>query len=136
MFEKILVPILFVGAQFIITWYGDFTGKMASKGTYLGIAYDSIFVRALVTQFEYIWVLVIINVIFSMGFNLGFGSYKDFLVIAIIWMASGPIAALLYNGLVLKEKIDIVLIGGIILVALGAFTVVAHKEIAKMLNIR
>lgn len=135
MLEKIFVPILFVVAQFLIAWYGDFSGKLAAKGTYLGMSYNSGFLRSIFTQFEYLWIIIIINVLFSFGFNLGFNSYKDFLIIAVIWMASGPIAALLYNSLILKEKLDVVVIGGILLVVFGAIAVVAHKEIAKILNI-
>jgi len=135
MLDKILVPVLFLGAQFMIVWYADFTGKLASKGTYLGIAYDSAFARALVTQFEYLWVLIIINMFFSLAFHIGFSSYKDYLIIAGIWMASAPIATLIYNTIFLKEKIDAILIVGIILVTLGALAVIAHKDIAKMFNI-
>lgn len=133
MLEKILVPILFTGAQFIIAWYGDFTGKLASKGTYLGIAYDSAFVRSLITQFEYLWILVIINVLFSLGFGLGFSGYKNFLVIDMIWIASGPVAALLYNTIILKEKIGWIVIVGVLLITVGAIAIVANKEIAKLI---
>jgi drug/metabolite transporter (DMT)-like permease len=133
MLEKILVPILFTGAQFIIVWYGDFTGKLADKGTYLGIHYDSTFVRSLITQFEYLWVLIIINILFSLGFNMGYSGYKNFLVIAMIWMASAPIAALLYNTIILKEKISWVIIVGVLLVAMGAIAIVANKEITKLI---
>ncbi len=132
MFEKILTPLLFLGAQFIIAWYGYFSGKMPAKGTYLGFHYDSIFARSLITQFEYLWVLIIINLFFSMGFNLGFGSYKNFLVIALIWMASGPIAALLFNTIFVKEKLDPALIFGIIFITIGAVCVVAHKELLQV----
>ena len=134
MIEKIIVPILFIGAQFIISWYGYFSGKLPAKGTYLGFAYDSFFIRALITQFEYLWVIILINLLFSMGFNIGFKEFKDFLIIAVIWIASGPIAALLFNTIFVKEKIDIPIIIGIILVTAGAVSVVAHKEIAQLFS--
>lgn len=134
MLEKILVPVIFIAAQFIIAWYGNFSGKFPIKGVYMGLAYDSAFIRALITQFEYLWLLIIINLLFSFGFNLGFNSYKDFLIIAIVWIASGPIAALLFNTLVTKEKVDLPIIIGIILVTLGTISVMAHKEITKMIS--
>lgn len=65
MFSKILVGVLAFAASFIIQWYGNFTGKLPNKGTYLGLNYDSVFVKSVVTQFEYLWVLIIINILFA-----------------------------------------------------------------------
>ncbi len=129
MFQKILVPILFLISQFLVTGYGYYTGKLAAKGSLFGWAYDSALIRAIITQFEFFWVLIIINILFSFGFNLGFQSYKNYLVIAMIWIASGPIASLIFNQIISKEKIDLAMIIGIILITTGAISVVAHKEI-------
>lgn len=134
MFTKILVPFLFVGAQFLITWYGNFTGKLPAKGTYLGIAYNSSFLRAIFTQFEYLWVLIIINILFTFGFKLGFGSYQNFLVLIFLWIASGPVAALLFNTLVAKESLNYILAIGVVLIFLGSFFVVGSKEILEFLK--
>ncbi len=129
MITKIIVPVLFIFAQLIIAGYGYYTGKLSPQGSFFGFQYDSIIVRSIITQFKYVWILIILNFLFSMGFHLGFGGFRSFLVIAIIWIASGPIAALIFNYFVAKEKFDIPLLVGIILVTLGAIAVVAHKEI-------
>lgn len=132
MIQKIIVPVLFVGAQFIISWYGYFTGKLPAQGTIFGITYDSVFVRILLTQLKYVWVLILLNFLYSLGFHYGFLSYRNFLVIAIIWIASAPIAALIFNTIFVKEKLDFALVAGIVLVAIGAVSVIAHKEIMKL----
>lgn len=132
MLAKIFVPILFLAAQFMVSWYGYFTGKLSTKGTYLGFSYDSVFVRAIIVQLEYIWVIIIINILFTLGFQFGFANYKNFLVLIILWIASGPIAALIFNAFFAKEKLDIALIAGIVFVTIGAVFVVAHKEITQL----
>ncbi|MDQ4076747.1 MAG: hypothetical protein M3220_10955 [Chloroflexota bacterium] len=135
MLLKALVPLLFIGTQFIIAWYGNFTGRLPTRGSYLGISYDSVFLRTLLVQMEYIWLLILINVLFSLGFHLGFSSYKNFLVIAVLYIASGPIAALLFNSLFVKEKLDGALVLGIAFVVLGSILVVAHKEVLQLTEI-
>jgi len=134
MFEKIIVPIIFLTAQFVIAGYGYFTGKMPAQGNILGIAYDSVFARMLIVQFKYVWILILLNFLYSIGFHLGFSVYKNFIVIATIWIASGPLAALVFNAIFVKEKLDPVLIAGIFCVTIGAIGVVAHKEIMQLLN--
>lgn len=132
--QKIIVPIIFIGAQFIIAWYGYFTGRMSPQGTIFGIQYDSFIVRSLLTQIKYLWVLILLNFLYSLGFHLGFANYKSFIVIAIIWIASGPIAALLFNSIFVKDKLDVALVVGILLITLGAISVVAHKEIMRLFS--
>ncbi len=132
MLHKLLVVILFLAAQFLIAWYGYFSGKLPVRGSFWGLSYESVFIRSLVTQLEFFWVLVIINLLYSMAFHVGFGSYKNFLVISILYLASGPISALLFNALVAKEKLDVALIIGILLITIGGILVVAHKEILEL----
>ncbi|MBI2463548.1 hypothetical protein HYV57_01175 [Candidatus Peregrinibacteria bacterium] len=134
MFQKILIPIIFFVAQFIIAWYGFFTGKLSSKGNIFGFEYDSFLVRSFVTQVKYIWILILINVLFTIGFHLGFREYKQFLILASLWIASGPLALLLFNILFSKEKIDLPIVFGVLFIAIGAIGIVAHKEIVQFLK--
>lgn len=130
MLQKFFVLALAFGASFLITWYGNFTGKLPSKGTYLGLGYDSPIIRAIVTQFEYFWVLIIVNALFTLMFQLGFQAFKNnFLPLAMLWLAMGPVAALIFNFVVLKEKVSFVALGGIFLIIAGSVLVTAHKEI-------
>ena len=121
MFPKILVAVL--------AFAGNFSGKLPSKGMYLGFSYDSIFVRAVVTQFEYLWALVIINIIFTMMFSVGFDSFKSFLTLAIIWLSMGPISALVFNTFCAQRKGQLYCTDWLALVMLGSVLVVANKEI-------
>lgn len=134
MFQKILLPIVFFAAQFIIAWYGFFTGKFSSKGNFFGLEYDSFLIRSFVTQIKYVWILILINVLFTIGFHVGFREYKNFLIIASLWIASGPLAQLLFNALFAKEKIDLPIILGILFITIGAISIVAHKEIIQFLK--
>lgn len=129
MLPKLIVALLAFAGNMMIWWYGGFTGKLPSKGEYLGISYDSPFVRAVVTQFEYLWILVIINILFSFMFSLGFESFKNFLTLAVIWLAMGPISALVYNTIVLKQRVNWVEILGLLFVLVGSICVSANKEI-------
>ena len=129
MIYKILVPLLFVCAQFFIAWYGNFTGKLSEKGSFLGFEYSSEFASIVIIQIKFVWLLILINILFSLGFQWGFDHYKNFLVIALLWVASGPIAAVLFYVCILKGKIDVAMIIGIVLIAAGSLAVIAHKEI-------
>lgn len=128
MITKLAVIALALAGNFLIVWYGNFSGKLPAKGEYLGIKYNSPFLRALTTQFEYLWVLILINVLFTMMFYFGFRSF-NFLTLSIVWIASGPVAALLFNRFLLKEGADWVSLIGIGFVLAGGILVVAHKEI-------
>ncbi|MBI5412858.1 hypothetical protein HZA42_00740 [Candidatus Peregrinibacteria bacterium] len=132
---KIVVIILAFAGTMLSQWYGNFSGKLPVKGSFLGFAYDSVFVRAFVTQLEYIWVLILINVCFTLLFQLGFQAFKDsFLSLSIIWLAMGPISALIFTTLVLKEKVNFVAIAGLLLVVIGSVLVIAQKEILQLIK--
>lgn len=134
MFQKILVAVLAFIGTFIVQWYGNFSGRLPSKGTFLGFSYDSVLVRAVVTQLEYVWVLILINIFFTLAFSLGLQSFKNFLTLALIWLAMGPISALIFSTLVLKEKVSISALIGIIFIFIGSILVVAQKEIQTFFN--
>lgn len=133
MFEKLLMPVLFLAAQFLVAWYGWFTGKLPASGSFLGFAYDSMLVRSIVTQIEFLWVLIIINALFSYGFHLGFANYKNFIVIAALWIASGPVAALAFNMIAAHERIDWPIVAGLAFIVIGAVLVTAHADIRALL---
>lgn len=134
MFFKIIAFLLFLTVQLLFTWYGYHTGKMATQGSFLGFQYDSVFVNALVTQIKFIWLLILANFIFSLAFHFGFEGYKSFLVVATIWIGTGPLAALLFNVVVVKEQVDAPTVLGISLVIIGGILVIAHKEILTLIS--
>ncbi|MBI4995175.1 hypothetical protein HZC21_06090 [Candidatus Peregrinibacteria bacterium] len=135
MLQKIFLFLLILAANLIFVWYGNFTGKLPAKGVIFGLNYDSIFVRAVVTQFQYVWVLIIANIMFTLFFKLGFEAFKNnFLSLAIIWLVSGPIAALIFNTFVLKERVSFVALAGVVLLIAGSVLVIAQKEIAALMK--
>jgi drug/metabolite transporter (DMT)-like permease len=131
---KILTLLAFFSAQFLIAWYGAYSGKLSAQGTLFGMTYDSVFIRAVITQIQFFWLLIIINVLFSMGFHWGFLSFKQFLIIAILWIGLGALANALFGLLFAKETIDLPLIIGFLLVIAGSIVTVAHADIAKLLR--
>ncbi len=130
----IVIALAFLGTS-IIQWYGNFTGKLSSKGEYLGISYNSPIVRALVTQFEYLWVIILANFLFTLMFKLGMPAFKgNFLTLAVLWIGMGPIVALLFSTLILKEKVTVFGVVGLLLILVGGVMVVAQNEISKLLK--
>ncbi|MBU0459099.1 hypothetical protein KKF03_06715, partial [Patescibacteria group bacterium] len=77
---------------------------------------------------------ILINIIYGLGFQLGNSSFNNFLIVISLWIASGPIAAILFNIIFVKEKLDLLIVLGIILITLGSLMVVAHKEVSKLLS--
>lgn len=134
MLTKILIMLIAFAGNFGVQWYGNFTGKLATKGTYLGIHYDSIFVRAIVTQFEYLWVLILINILFTLVFGLGFATFKNYLSLAVIWIGMAPIAALVFNTFVLKQSVNYIAVIGVILLIAGGVMIVAQKDILALIS--
>lgn len=134
MLQKLLTPLLFLTTQLLFTWYGAYTGKLPAKGSFFSIPYDSFIIRSLVTQLQFVWLLILANMLFSIAFHMGFASYRNFIIIAMIWIASGPVAALLFNFFVTKEPLDLPLTLGIVLIVLGGILVVAHRDIMGFLR--
>ena len=132
--QKLLVPLLFFTSGLVISWYGYYTGKLPSKGIFLGMEYDSVFISSFVVQIKFIWLFIIINTMFTLAFNLGFASYKSYIVIVAFWLGSIPVAALIFNKVVLKEPVDFAIIAGIVLITVGAMMVVAHKEVMEWIG--
>ena len=100
----------------------------------MGFGYDSTFVSLLIVQIKFVWVLILINLIFGLGFQWGTEGYKNFMIVISLWIAAGPIAAVLFNTVVVKESIDLPMIVGIVLIAAGAILVVTHEDISKLLS--
>lgn len=130
--KLIVIALAFLGTA-IVQWYGNFVSKLPSKGSYLGISYDSAIARALITQFEYLWVIILANFFFTLMFKLGIPAFKgNFLTLAAVWLAMGPIVAFLYSTLILKEKATVFAGIGLLLIIIGGILVVAQNEIAKL----
>ncbi|MDO8468804.1 MAG: hypothetical protein Q7S29_03550, partial [Candidatus Peribacter sp.] len=104
---KLLVLLTFLSAQLIITWYGYFLGKVPARGSVFGIAYSSPFVGLLITLIAFIWIPVVINLLYGIGFQWGNRAFGNFLVTIALWIAAAPVAALLFNTIVAKEKWDL-----------------------------
>lgn len=134
MFYKILTPLLFVLAQFLIAFWGNFSGRISPKDTFFNVPFDNPYMATLMVQFKYIWLFIIINYLFSMGFNFGFIGYKDFLTLMLIWIAAGPIAAFLFNFFVTKEPVNYSIIIGAVLIIAGGILVAANKEVVALLS--
>lgn len=135
MLQKFFVIGLALAATMIVQWYGNFSGKLPAKGSFLGLEYDSIYLRAFFTQIEYVWVLIIINLLFTLTFNVGFAAFKNnFLAVITIYLAAGPLCSLLMSALILKEKVAWPALVGLLLVFVGSVLVVAQKEVASLLS--
>lgn len=133
MIQKLLVALLALAANFLVVWYGNFSGRLPNKVSYLGFNFDSAWVRALITQFEYLWLLIIINFCFTLAFSLGFQSFKSLFVLMVIWISAAPIALLIFNSMFIKESVNWLMILGVILVVTGSIFVVSNKEILSYL---
>ncbi|OIO54333.1 hypothetical protein AUJ46_03270 [Candidatus Peregrinibacteria bacterium CG1_02_54_53] len=127
---KLFVLLAFLAAQFIITWFGAFLGKIPSRGTVFGWSYTSPLFGLFVTLIAFIWIPVIINLLYGLGFQLGNRAFGSFLVVISLWIAAAPVAALLFNFFVVREKVDLPLILGLLCITVGSIIVAAHKEIS------
>ncbi|MFH0851648.1 MAG: hypothetical protein V1876_02765 [Candidatus Peregrinibacteria bacterium] len=127
---KLLVLFAFLAAQFIITWYGYFLGKIPARGSVFGFSYTSPLIGLLITLIAFIWIPVVINLLYGLGFQWGNRAFGSFLVVIALWIAAAPVAALLFNALIVREKLDLPLIFGLFCITVGSILVAAHKEIA------
>ena len=134
MLTKLLVVAFFLGAQLIISWYGFFLGKIPLSGTFFGLPYSSPAVGMFITQIKYLWVPIAINMLYGLGFHWGNASFGNFLIIIALWIAAAPIAAVIFNVAVVGEKINILVILGLLLVTAGSVLVMAHKEIGALFS--
>ena len=133
MITKLLTLGAFFAAQFLITWYGYYMGGISSKGSFLGLEYESAFISLLITQLKFIWVPIIINLLYGFGFQSGNEGFSSFLVVISLWIAAAPLAAITLNLTRAGERIDLPIIIGLILIVTGAIIVVSHKEISKFI---
>ena len=131
---RLLTVAVFLAAQYLIAWYGNLAGKVPAKGTMLGIEYQSQFVGTVLLQVKFLWLFLVINLLFALGFQWGFESMKHFVAIAALWIAAGPVAALLFNTIALKEPLTPVLLIGFGLVVCGGLLMTAHQEIHNWLS--
>ena len=68
-------------------------------------------------------------------FKLGMPAFKgNFLTLAVLWIGMGPIVALLFSTLILKEKVTVFGVVGLLLILVGGVMVVAQNEISKLLK--
>lgn len=131
---KLAVFAAFLAAQCLITWYGYFLGKVPTRGVAFGWRYDSPMISLLLTLIAFIWIPIVINFLYGVGFQWGNVAFRSFLVIITLWIAAAPIAALLFNVMVTKEKVDEIIVLGMVLVTVGSVLVAAHKEILQVLR--
>jgi len=129
MLTKLIAPLLFIGVNVLITWYGFFTGKLTTKGSLFGIPYDGVVSSSLAIQIKFVWLLILINLFYTLAFYYGFKHYSGYLMIATLWITSVPIAAVLFNTFYVKEPVNWVILLGLVLITVGAVLVVANKEL-------
>lgn len=132
--QKLLVLLAFLCAQFIITWYGYFLGRVPARGSVFGLAYSSPLIGLLITLIAFIWIPVIINMLYGIGFQWGNRAFGNFLVVIALWIAAAPVAALLFNTVVAREKWDLPVLLGLLLITVGSLLVALHKDIARLLG--
>ena len=129
---KLLVLLAFLSAQLIITWYGYFLGKVPTRGAVFGFSYSSPLIGLLITLIAFIWIPVVINLLYGIGFQWGNRAFGNFLVVIALWIAAAPIAALFFNTVVTREKWDLPILLGLLLITAGSILVAAHKEVAQL----
>jgi len=100
----------------------------------MGMEYDSPLIGLFIIQIKFLWVPILINMLYGLGFQLGNDAFKQFLIIISLWIASGPVAAVAFNTFFVKEKIDIFVVVGLLLITVGSIVVVAHKEITRLFS--
>ncbi|MDD5102991.1 MAG: hypothetical protein PHX93_01175 [Candidatus Peribacteraceae bacterium] len=131
---KILALLAFLCAQFIITWFGYVLGKVPAKGSVFGVSYASPLAGLLITLIAFIWIPVLINLLYGIGFQWGNRAFGSFLVVISLWIAAAPIAALLFNLLVVREKVDFPLLLGLCCITAGSTLVATHREITTLFS--
>ena len=134
MLTKLLAIAAFFAAQLLITWYGYYMGGVPSKGNLFGLEYESTLISLLVVQLKFLWVPILINVLYGIGFQWGNAGFGNFLVVISLWIVAAPVAAIVFNTLRVGERIDLPIVLGLLLVAAGSIAIVAHKELAKFFS--
>jgi hypothetical protein len=132
MLYKIITPVIFIATQFLIAFWGNYSGKIPSKDMFFNIHFDNPYLATLLLQFKYVWLLIAINYLFSIGFNMGFNGYKGFLILMLLWFAAGPVAAFIFNFFFTKEPVNLSIIIGALLIISGGVLVSANKEVMAM----
>lgn len=130
---KLLVALAFLAAQLIITGYGYFLGRIPARGTVFGFTYTSPLIGLLITLVAFIWIPIIINLLYGLGFQWGNRAFGNFLVVMALWIAAAPVATLLFNAVLTREKWDLPTALGLLLITVGSILVAAHREIARLL---
>ena len=131
---KLTTFLCFLVSQLFITWFGWFLGKVPARGAVFGLRYDSPMIALLIALCAFLWVPVTINLLYGLGFQWGNRAFGSFLVVIALWIAAGPVAALLFNAVVVGEKLDLPLVAGLVCITVGAILVATHGEVAHMLS--
>ena len=128
MLFKITTTLAFLAAQLVITWYGHFMGQLPAKSSFLGWQYDSIYLQILFTQIRWIWIPILINVLYGIGFYWGQQSFQSFITIIALRIAAAPVAAILFQLFFLKQGISLLSFAGLALIALGSILVATQNQ--------
>ncbi len=131
---QLLTFLAFLASQLLITWYGHYMSGIPTKGQFLGIAYASPLVSLFITQIKYLWVPVLINMLYGIGFQWGNTGFGSFLVVITLWIAAAPIAAVLFNAVIVREPIDWPTAVGLLIVTVGAMIVALHEKISALMQ--
>jgi len=131
---QLLTFLAFLASQLLITWYGHYMSGIPTKGQFLGIAYASPLASLFITQIKYLWVPVLINMLYGIGFQWGNAGFGSFLIVITLWIAAAPVAAVLFNAMVVREPMDWPTVFGLLLVTAGGVIVALHDKIATLLR--
>lgn len=132
--QKLLFICLAMAVNFAIQWYAHGAGKIPTTGALLNWHYDSAFVGSAIQTLKYAWFFILANMFFTYAFKIGESSFDTFLIAMIIWIASAPLATLLYNTIVLKNSVNWLHLTGIVLVVLGSICVAANQELLDVIK--
>jgi hypothetical protein len=106
MMQKLLVAIIALAVNLGIQWYADNGGRIADSGSLFGWEYDSIIVSSTLYALKFVWLLIIINIATVISSKIGIEAFSSFFVYYLIFIASAPIAALIYNSLAEKTEVS------------------------------
>jgi drug/metabolite transporter (DMT)-like permease len=132
--QKLLFVLIAVSVNFAMQWYAHGAGKLPDAGVLLGWHYNSAIISSTIQTLKYIWFFVLANVAFTYAFKIGETSFDTFLITMILWIASAPVAALLYNIFVLKQPLNWLYGVGILLVFAGSVCVAANQEVLDLIK--
>lgn len=121
--QKLLVIVLSLVANLGLQGYAHYASKIQP-----GIM--SSFIYCL----KFIWLFLIINTIYAYAAKTGTEQWGNFLAFIVIWIGAGVLSAAIFHWGVDKQPVNWVQIAGLLMVFLGAITVLGNQEILDLIK--